>query len=327
VTLPTQAAAAKPRVSVSIVAPAGVPAGTQSVVRVRVVNRTARPIRNLRVTLLASGGATVRLAANRNTTRVTLRARQARTLVARVTATDASRPVTLTARVGAGVTAARAIRRVRVLETLSGRYFWGNTYTVMGIRSHAMYFVDARWVYRGFPEGGLPTCTAQTAVDDGDGCLPYTFNPVTRALTIGGAPATISAEGTIEYDTQSYIEAKVPAAGTSLAGGGAYVWQSGLCPGITCTFGRSDLTMTADGQFGETGYVAGGDLMTGGQFTVLPPDQRGTYRVTAPGTIVMSYADGTVKTMTVAVMTDDRGNADATKGIILDDLPHVAISN
>ncbi len=317
-----QASAAPPRPAVSIVAPATFTAGTPSVVRIRVTNRTARPMRNVRVSLQAPG-AVVRLAGNRTWTRVTLRARGARTLVARVTPPATARPLVFTARAGA----ARAVKRARVVETLSGRYFWGNTYTVMGIRSFAMYFVDNRWVYRGFPEGGgLPTCTTQTAVDDGDGCLPYTYNPVTRALTIGGEPATFTDTGTIEYDSYNYIEAKIPDAGTVLAGGGTDVWQTGLCPGITCSFGRSDMTFTADGQFGVTGYVSGGDLMTGGIFTVLPPDKRGTYQVTARGTIVLTYADGTVRTRTIAVMTNDAGVADATEGVILDDSPYVAIT-
>ena len=88
-------------------------------------------------------------------------------------------------------------------------YAWDN---------RALYFVDGAAVYSGFPTGGLPaTCTTppqspEDEFDTREGCLPYTFDEQSGAVTIGDKAGTF-AGGKLTIDGEEYIPLQIPEAG------------------------------------------------------------------------------------------------------------------
>ena len=169
-----------------------------------------------------------------------------------------------------------------------------------------------RHVYSGFPAGGLPaTCTTPPAkpegeVDERDGCLAYTFDEKSGAVTIGDKAGTFK-DGKLTIDGNDYNPLQIPAAGTRYTiNEHEHTGFSGMCGFfIGCTVSRQFLSLSPDGQFilsrsttSTTGDPGGGPWTAVGSY---PPDQHGTYAVLDGGRIQLTYADGSVKVETFAV--------------------------
>lgn len=197
-----------------------------------------------------------------------------------------------------------------------GRYFW-NTYQVLTTTyMHAYYFVDEHWVYRGVPKEGPPTCGGQTANGEEDGCLPYTWDESTGALTIGstGGEYKVNSHG-LKVGDENFSEAFLPEAGTKVDASGSYINQFGLCP-ISCSFVTVDLQMSSNGEFARASGVSG-FFGEGGSYGALPPEEHGTYSVDPRGRITFTYADGHTTTETIAFMLDNNSNPDPNYAILL----------
>lgn len=197
-----------------------------------------------------------------------------------------------------------------------GRYFW-NTYQVLTTTyMHAYYFVDEHWVYRGVPKEGLPVCSSQTANGEEDGCLPYTWNETTGALSIGGTAGEykIGSHGA-KVGEESFSEAAPPEAGAKFDAGGSYINEFGICPS-GCSFVTVDLQMSSNGEFARASGVAG-FFGEGGSYGALPPEDHGTYSIDPRGRITFNYADGHVITETIAVMLNEANTPDANYGLLL----------
>jgi hypothetical protein len=198
-----------------------------------------------------------------------------------------------------------------------GRYFW-NTYLVLSTSyMHAYYFVDEHWVYRGVPKEGLPACGSQTTFnDEDDGCIPYTWNESTGALTIGSVAGEykVGSHG-LKVGDESFSEAAPPEAGTKFDAEGSYINGFGLCP-ISCSFVTVELKMSSNGEFARAAGVAG-FFGEGGSYGALPPEDHGTYSIDPRGRITFSYADGHIVTETIAVMLDNNDNPDPNYGLLL----------
>ena len=138
-----------------------------------------------------------------------------------------------------------------------GTYWW-RTVTQIDYAwdNRALYFVDGGAVYSGFPAGGLPaTCTTppqnpEDEFDTREGCLPYTFDEQSGAVTIGDKAGTF-ADGKLTIDGEEYIPLQIPHAGARFAfNEHRHFSFSGMCGMIFgCTTTQQYLSMAADGQF------------------------------------------------------------------------------
>jgi hypothetical protein len=197
-----------------------------------------------------------------------------------------------------------------------GTYWWRTVSHVdYAWDNRALYFADGGAVYSGFPVGGLPTtCTTpvqspEDEFDTREGCLPYTFDAKTGAVTIADKTGTLR-DGKLTIDGQQYYATQIPPAGARLNfTEHKHVDFSGMCGMfLGCTITQQFLSMSPDGRFilsRSTTTTAGDPGM--GPWTAIgsyPPDQHGTYEVLAGGKLQLSYADGTVKVETFAVDTN-----------------------
>lgn len=215
--------------------------------------------------------------------------------------------------------------------TLAGQAFTRVEVDVMSSNRWFGYtFLDGQWAYRGIPEGtGFPQCTAKTAGvdergDETDGCLPYTYDPKTNALTIDGQPFTVSPDRTsITQGDKTWTLNLIPAPGTTwnLALKGIAV--SGYWPNQFVS--QNWLAMNTAGEFTnsrETLGTWGGGAMNpgGGNFASASPDQRGTYAVLPGGLIEFRYADGDVVRQSILITRDAKtGDVDPARvGFLLD---------
>jgi hypothetical protein len=210
-----------------------------------------------------------------------------------------------------------------------GTFWWRNVNHVdYAWDNRALYFVDGGTVYSGFPKGGLPAaCTTPVAepdeeIDTREGCVTYTFDQKSGAVTIGDKAGTFK-DGKLTIDGNDYTPLFIPEPGKRYTfNEQKHTSFSGFCGLITgCTTSQEYLTMTPDGQFvmtrstlstfGDPGF---GPYTAAGSW---PPDQHGTYEVQAGGKIVMSYANGTVKTETFAEDTKDGQPSPTGEGVFV----------
>jgi hypothetical protein len=213
---------------------------------------------------------------------------------------------------------------------LPGKLFWRYD----GIRADrspdvlGIAFVNARFAYFGVPKGGLPRCAkAKPVYDDKgqleSGCVRYSHNTRSGAVKVGKLRGSYR-KRKLKLAKESYYNATVPKRGTRYAVKLINRGFRGMC-GLMfgCTTWREDLVLTKAGDFVRSSSsisTAGG---TGTPFVYVgsfPPDEFGTYRVLDRGRIRLAYADGSVKTHTIAVDHDDRDRPSATRaGLLLDD--------
>ncbi len=213
---------------------------------------------------------------------------------------------------------------------LVGTYWWRTeVHADRAWDNRALYFVDAKTVYSGFPKGGLPkTCTTPPAepeeeFDSREGCLPYTYDAKTGAVTIGEKAGTFKS-GELKFDDDEFEPLALAAPGARFDfKDHEQTSFFGLC-GVysTCTISYEYLTLTAAGEFvtdrasttasdSPTSYVQAGSF---------PPDQRGTYEIRAGGVIRLTYANGTVKDETFAVQTKSGKPEPVTEGVMVGDV-------
>jgi hypothetical protein len=316
--------------------------GTAAATGVKLKVGTARGLtatpRTITVKTLKAGTSTTR----RVKVRLTAKARTTTTLAFRA---SGARKLAATGRVALRIGKAKKPKPTKKTpgpapaptkqNPLVGTYWW---YVISHVDwawdNHGVYFLDDRWAYRGIPKGGLPTsCAAQTAgVDDKgeqtDGCIPYTYDAATGAVTLGTAAGTFKdgkLQITDEGDLQDYTKLLVPAAGARYDVNLVHRGFQGMCGLILgCTTWENWLRLMPDGQFvySRSTTTTMGDPGLG-PFTAAgsyPPDEHGTYEVLAGGHIRLAYADGSVKDHTFAVQYDKAGNPDPTgEGVFLDE--------
>ncbi len=198
-----------------------------------------------------------------------------------------------------------------------GTYWWRTVSHVdYAWDNRALYFVDDKTVYSGFPKGGLPaTCATppgepQEEVDTREGCLPYTYDEKTGALTVAGVVGTYKPGTRLVLDGNTYSALSVPAPGATFTVNEIRHFSFwGFCGLISgCSTTKQYLTLTPTGEFvlsrstlttiGDPGF---GPYTAAGSY---PPDQHGTYAVGA-GTIHLAFADGSVRDEPFAILTND----------------------
>jgi hypothetical protein len=312
--LPASAQAAS-GVRVTATGPATATQGQTVTVTVRVTNPTSRRMRGLRLIVAAPAGIG---AAPASRSLPTLGPHRHATVAVRLqpgSGVTGDTTTTVTVR-GGGKPRGSAVVHLTVAPAnpLIGRYFFNTYFVGAGTYSVTYYFASDGFAYRGTPEGGLPTCTAPTAQGDGDGCIPYSYDPATGTVAVDGQTGRLSGAHALELDGTSFSEAVTPQAGATFD---VYVHSlsgAGICP-TACTFVSSDLRLFGDGQFVRAG--AASSTTSSGSVTALPASQRGTYAVADGGRITFSYADGRTITETIGVMVEDDVNVDPNYGLLL----------
>jgi hypothetical protein len=297
--------------------------GTTVTLKVKVTNRGKAAIPAVKLLAKASKSVTVKpakvkvgkLAAGKKAVKsfkVTATGTEKPTLtfVAKAPGQKASDGVTL--KVGAAPEAAKKT------SAIVGRYFWRSELILSTTYLHGYYVVDEHWMYRGIPQGGLPSCTAQTAQGEDDGCLPYTWDESTGALNVAGTTGEFKPDThTFKVGDNFYSEAVPIEMGAKFDATGSYINGFGLCP-LSCSFTTIELSMSSNGEFARAAGIAG-FFGEGGSYTALPPENHGTYSIGPRGRITFTYADGHVVTETIAAMTDKNENPDPNYGILLDE--------
>lgn len=303
--------------------------GRSTVVRATIRNIGTAAARNVRLRV-TGGGLTVRPSAR---TLGTLAAGHRTVVSVRVTrrATRGTPAARFTAsRTGGG--AVSAVRRftspaVRtpVTGSLAGRayvHFDGGTTGLVQPSYRGYFFVDSRWVFRGLPTAGVPTCGAAAAgVTNGD-CLLYRYDPRTRRVVVGGATYTLNATRTsLRVGGDAYILKPALAPGSRHAVALRNISVFGLFPNqvVSTTY----LTLTASGEFALTGNMMGSvgvDPVT--TSWVTDPGQKGTYRILPRDAIELRFADGKVERRLIVVdstRTDGKSSTPQKDGLILGD--------
>ena len=185
-------------------------------------------------------------------------------------------------------------------------------------------FTGPRWVHRGTPENGMPSCSRRTAgpAADDEGCLPYRYDARSGRLEIDGRPARLSADRSeLTVGEQSFLLKQGFAAGARLSVSLKNIEVYGLWPNQSVF--TSWLTLTAGGEFAFSGSAIG-SLGSGGPSLIsstIAPDQRGTYAIGNGSTIVFRYADGRVERRMILVDGTPKGGAGLDpqrEGLLLD---------
>lgn len=330
--------------------------GRWATLKLRVVNGGTAGARKTTLTVSGSRGVAVRVAGaprKRPGTRAlkTLRAGKASTVTVRVRATRAGTVrfrATAAGRVSARGSVALKLKgkskpkpsprrgvapRPVVRHPLADRYFWGTESDPMyAWRNHAVWFLDDRWAYYGFPPAGRPTCTAETTATDEDGrptdegCRPFTYDAKSGALTVGGLSGRLDRDDNIRLgELDFYWELSIPRAGTRIDVDLEHRGFSGMCGLIMgCTTWHYLIALRADGSFMRSNSAT--TTMGDGTSTPfvwgsnMPPDKTGRYEILAGGAIRFSYLDGRVATETIGIERARDGRADpAGRGIVVGD--------
>jgi hypothetical protein len=185
-------------------------------------------------------------------------------------------------------------------------------------------FIDGEWAWHGMPEEGLPSCTEITGNAEKEGCVKYRYDATTGSVQVGSLTGTLSSDGGLELDGETYFATSTPAAGTRLQVEQEFIGYSGLCGLITgCSTWHEHLLLTQAGEFvlsRESLTTVGGSgpgetFIAAGSY---PPDQHGTYAIEKGARIKLSYADGTVETKTIAILLNKEGKPDPVyEGLLL----------
>jgi hypothetical protein len=315
-------AKAKPALAVAVVKPPTLTAGTSSTLSVRVQAKGKAAVTKIVVKAVPSAGVTV-TPAKAKIKRLGPHKKKILSFQVGVerSATAASvQLVTTAAKVKKTTTSKKlAVTPAPVVDPNgpAGHYFWRTELILNTTYMKGYYFVDDKWVYRGIPDGGLPSCSGATAQGEDDGCLPYTYDPATGALNINGVGGEYKVGShLLKVDDFSFSEAFPIEAGSKFDASGQHINGFGICP-LSCSFVSVGLELTAAGSFARSAAVSG--TFPEGSFAALPPDQHGSYAIDQRGRIVFTYADGHVVTETIASMGDKNENPDPNYGLILDD--------
>jgi hypothetical protein len=324
----------KKRPPLAVAAPktANLPAGVPTKVKVKVANHGAAPIAGVTLLAKASKGVSVSPAkakvgklkahATKSATFTVTAGAAGQTSLRFVAKAPGQKQASdgVALKVGGGSKKEEPKKEeAKKTPEIVGHYFWNSEYVVTTTYIHGYYVVDEHFVYRGIPKEGPPTCTAQTTFnDDDDGCIPYTWNEETGALTIGSQTGEYKVGSHLmKVGDDTFEEAVMPEAGTKFDASGSYINQYGLCP-ISCTFVTIELQMSSSGEFARASGVSG-FFGEGGSYGALPPQSHGTYSIEPRGRITFNYADGHSVTETIGIMLDKSNNPNPNFGLLLGD--------
>jgi hypothetical protein len=188
---------------------------------------------------------------------------------------------------------------------LAGRYFWG---TADGRNLLGVYFVDGSHAYSGLPAQGLPTCsgtdqgvgTPQGV--DAQGCVAYSFDPSSGAVTVGSDMQGSYSGGSLKLAGLTLAQLDVPSPGARLS----VVLTSVSATGAGSDFvgGYTQLVLRPDGDFV---VASGADLGTlEGPLTDVPANQQGSYQIGSAGRLTLTYLEGPPQVRTIGL--DDEAN-------------------
>lgn len=198
-------------------------------------------------------------------------------------------------------------------------YAWDN---------EAVWFLDDRWAYWGFPPSGRPTCTAETTALDEDGrptehgCRRWSHDPRSGTVTVGSVRGTLRGDDDLDFGEREMNELTVPRAGARFDLELEHQGFSGMCGlVIGCTTWQHHLLLSRDGKFvksDSTTSTMGGvgtPYVWAGSF---PPDETGTYEVLSNARIRFRFLDGSVETLTIGIQRDDAGRDSPTgEGVVV----------
>ncbi len=240
---------------------------------------------------------------------------------------SASRTLTVTATPSGGksakatVTVAQKPRPSRY-KSLSGRYFWGFVPTTLsddqGRETRSVWFLDKRWAYIGVPKDGKkPRCTKTTS-----SCKRYTYNAKKGVAKIGAQKFTVTSEG-FRFTARKKDARKAHFEPVTLLAKGAKIavtlerddW-TGYCT-ITCTATSERISFAKNGRFVWQRSSVGNWSGIGSSWAVVPPDQRGTYRIVGTGRVELRYSNGKKKYYLIGAMRDVRGKTSLRAGIVV----------
>ncbi|WP_185995009.1 hypothetical protein [Nocardioides campestrisoli] len=240
------------------------------------------------------------------------------------------RPVTLSI-TSAGTEPASARVQVGVSprptkpRKLTGSYWWGWEQTTTGDSAgwinHAVWFVNAKWAYLGWPEGRKPSCSAK--VKD---CVRYTYSKRTGKVRIGKKRAKVTSTGFtfahpgVGGEKIDFHPLTLPPKNTELQTDLLHQNWAGYCL-IMCNSWTERLSFGSDGRFVRSEYSVGSWPGLNTAWGTFPPDQRGTYRVVAKGIVELSYDDGKRERHVLGIQHDASGRANpVAAGLLLRDV-------
>lgn len=200
--------------------------------------------------------------------------------------------------------------------SLSGRRFWAET--SLDWERKGLWFVNKRFAYVGFPNGGRPTCTKASTK-----CKPYSYSKAKRKLVIGGKAAKVKGLG-FTWNKHSYRPLAVPKAGTR--------WQTALIHTNATSSGTLeylDLFFSDDGTFASrrqahAGVAAESSAASTRASAASTPVGDGTYKVLKNGHLRLTYDGGEVVDTNVGIMVNKQGRPDPWEtGLFVGDLEYV----
>lgn len=173
-------------------------------------------------------------------------------------------------------------------KSLVGRRFWAPTN--LDWQRRGVWFVNKRFAYIGFPNGGAPTCTKVTSNGVKKGCVRYTWAAQGKRLTVAGKRATIQGGG-FTWQDYRYRPMQTPKAGTR--------WQTSVTHVNATTSGTLeylDLYFRLDGTFSSRRTT----------FARVPKGD-GKYQVLKNGHLRLTYKGGKVVNTNVGVLVNGQG--------------------
>jgi hypothetical protein len=206
--------------------------------------------------------------------------------------------------------------------SLSGRYFWGYMPTTLsdynGWEPRTVWFLNTRWAYVKAPKDGKkPSCSKATST-----CKRYSYNAKTGVAKIGSQKFSVTTEG-FTYKARSKDAKKSRFEPITLLAKGTRFsttlerddW-TGYCM-LTCTATSERIAFDKKGRFVWQRSSVGNWSGIGSSWAIVPPDQRGTYKVIGTGRVELRFSDGTTKRYLLGAVRDLRGKTSVKTGIIL----------
>lgn len=190
-------------------------------------------------------------------------------------------------------------------RSLAGRFFFGfmPARVDKGWDNRAVWFLDNRWAYVGHPKAGKrPKCRKVTKA-----CKRYVYRPRTGKVKIGRAKAVrVTTEG-FRFKRASLSEKTLAKKGQRFNVALKRYDFNGNCL-IYCNTWTEWLTLRKNGRFVLSRMDIGsiGVPGSGGQWAIVPPDDKGTYRVVSRGRVLLRFANGRKRRHLLAIDHDLR---------------------
>ncbi len=226
----------------------------------------------------------------------------------------------------------RGARRVRCIATARTRYgppkaapLGGRTFYYPGVDVSFVCggtcwkgytFIDDKWAHKGLTEddGLFPRCTQRAIDKNGEGCVPYSYNPTTNSGVLDGKPFTLVDNATdlkIGGDDLTYFGASTVKTGARFG----FILKAVTVYGFPYsgqTVTQRWLEVAPDGRFILSAVILGGAGDPSGvetRFSAVPADQKGRYEFLPGGVLRLSYESGTVQNLSAFILAG-KGGAD-----------------